>query len=193
MSLQKYLLSLEKKRDTKNRGEDYWKAREQSIDDADNFHDKIRLWMMLFAGIVVFSVGLNSSFGRMDWIETKGRIYSVSEVPIQSDFSDYWQEYRTKYSFYYSIGGRNYEQRASIYGKAAYSKGQDLVLYVNPKDPSDFMLRDRYLRDVLLFLGFSLFFLGVPIYQLFLKGQKKASLASTKPQKKPQKNPRRGL
>lgn len=188
MSLKQYLHRVK----TNFQSGAYKEAQRQSREQ-NHLYDKIRFWGILLCGIAIFSSGINSSVERMDWVETKGHIYGVSEVPIQSDFSDYWQEYRTKYSFYYSIGGRNYEQRASIYGKAAYSSGQDLVLYVNPRDPSDFMLRDNYLKDVLLFLGFSLFFLGVPIYELFFKGRKKASLSSAKPEKKLQTNPRRGL
>ncbi len=192
MSLQKHLLSLEKKTDKKNRDEAYWKAREESQDEVDHVYDKIRTWIAFILGVIIFCAGANRIFEKINWLEIQAPVHTVSQKKISKD-DDLFERYRTKYTVRYQVGGRYFLVSAIALGKPRYGVGEKIPVLVDPRDPNEAVIKYALIEEHLVWIGIGAVFLVMSSYYLFFKGRKKASLAPSRPEKRLQKNPRRGL
>lgn len=189
MSLEKYLLDIEKKTDKKSRDEAYWKAREQSLAESKGFHSNIRLYVIFFVGFSAILLPSYQLYLQSYMVEVVTTVYRINTFQKQTK-----QGMRdvTMYTFRYTIRGKVYEGSKGVYGYAEYRRGQQVTLLVDPANPTKPLFK-RSDKEIWMIFTFGTLLIFVASYFLFFKNRKKSETFRGKVSKQPVVKKRRGL
>ncbi len=190
MSLQKYLLSLEKKM-IQRTNESYSKSRERSLFEAAKYHFKAHfIPPVLFFGLLALAMGFNQIIRKLDWMEIEASVKGVSTHKRYSKTGGF--RYVTEYSFQYDILNKTYYGSEKLYGLPEYDIGEKVELLINPGEPTKPEFKHIEIEERIQSFGTGLLLTVLSIYIMCFSGGKKVVKAHSN-KKRPHTNTRRGL
>lgn len=145
------LIALEKYFSKADKGEEYWKVRQESKKEADRLMTTLILVFAIIMGCFYCFAGLNRLSINSKWIETDALITRVLII-------EEWGIKRQKayvYEMQYSVRGLNFQGSRGMLGQPDYKENETIKVLVDPKNFRNVIISESdFSLYMLMSLGF---------------------------------------